>query len=72
MEKDSNRIAITTITRIAITTINRIAGGLGKKVGGPGDVGRPSCCGYGQTANEDPRKSEFESNRILNLEGGLS
>ena len=27
---------------------------------------------YGQTANEDPRTSEFESKRILNLEGGLS
>ena len=27
---------------------------------------------YGQTANEDPRKSEFESQRILNVEGGLS
>ena len=27
---------------------------------------------YGQTANEDPRKSEFESKKILNLEGGLS
>ena len=27
---------------------------------------------YGQTANEDPRKSEFESKGILNLEGGLS
>ena len=24
---------------------------------------------YGQTANEDPRKSEFESKRILNLSG---
>ena len=27
---------------------------------------------YGQTANEDPRKSEFESQRILNVKGGLS
>ena len=27
---------------------------------------------YAQTANEYPRKSEFESKRILNLEGGLS
>ena len=27
---------------------------------------------YGQTANEDQRKSEFESKRILNVEGGLS
>ena len=27
---------------------------------------------YGQTANEDPRKSEFESHRILNVKGGLS
>ena len=27
---------------------------------------------YTQTANEDPRNSEFESKRILNVEGGLS
>ena len=27
---------------------------------------------YAQTANEDPRKLEFESKGILNLEGGLS
>ena len=27
---------------------------------------------YGQTANEDPRKSEFEPQRISNVEGGLS
>ena len=27
---------------------------------------------YSQTANEDPRKSEFESQRILNEGGGLS
>ena len=27
---------------------------------------------YGQTANEDPRKSEFESKRILNVKGGHS
>ncbi len=27
---------------------------------------------YGQTPNEDPGKSEFESKRILNDEGGLS
>ena len=27
---------------------------------------------YDQTANEDPRKYEFESKRILNVEGGLS
>ena len=27
---------------------------------------------YGQTANENPRKSEFESQRILNVKGGLS
>ena len=26
---------------------------------------------YGQTANEDPRKSEFESQRILNVKGGV-
>ena len=29
-------------------------------------------CKYDQTANEDPRKYEFESKRILNVEGGLS
>ena len=27
---------------------------------------------YGQTADEDPRKSEFEPQRILNVEGGFS
>ena len=27
---------------------------------------------YGQTANENPRKYEFESKRILNVVGGLS
>ena len=33
---------------------------------------RPRHRQYGQTADEDPRKSEFESKRILNVEGGLS
>ena len=27
---------------------------------------------YGQTADEDPKNSEFESHRTLNVEGGLS
>ena len=34
------------------------------------DRERDNC--YGQTANKNPIKSEFESKRILNLEGGLS